>query len=77
VDRKTVLTDFFYLGYPLFILGIVFRLPLIGQSPPNSSKIVLWFAWMWRENKKREIGEREYEKRKICKKLSRFDSLFV
>jgi hypothetical protein len=31
---------------------------------------------MWRENKKREIGEREYEKRKICEKLGRLDSLF-
>jgi hypothetical protein len=28
----------------------------------------LWYAWMWRENEKREISEREYEKREKCEK---------
>jgi hypothetical protein len=31
---------------------------------------------MWRENEKRELGEREYKKREICEKYSRFDRLF-
>jgi hypothetical protein len=30
--------------------------------------MLLWYAWMWRENEKREIGEREYEKREIGEK---------
>jgi hypothetical protein len=29
---------------------------------------LLWYAWIWRENEKREIGEREYEKREISEK---------
>jgi hypothetical protein len=28
----------------------------------------LWYAWIWRENEKREIGEREYKKREISEK---------
>jgi hypothetical protein len=31
---------------------------------------------LWRESEKREIGKREYDKRKICEKYSRFEMLF-